>query len=380
MMRKTLIIILLAFIPVFSACKEDVALYYYPEKMAEYLQLSENQHETVMPKLNGIRDEIFGFFKEWGSKFRNSRNLDSKEERRKYRKEQKTAVEKITGIVKEAAEFLDDKQKKKLVEVQFPELYFQEAMTVLMESRREEGKKEVPVKKVYATVTERDLPKELPDLSKLIEHWTVTFGARTRTSRGFGLGMGGGGGQGRISNFPLKIKATLLDPLILVTQKIENEKNYDIYPASVKPILDDMQMDILKIDVSITTSFHDSYLDLKNWIIYIENDDMEQFELWKTEKREKPENDRPSLPFFQRDINNPEEYHGHGEMNLGRMFGETRKSAHFTLYFKSRTQEKFLITKETEYIKLVFLKEVGTNETSVGMWAFSRKIPIVTKQ
>ena len=93
-----------------------------------------------------------------------------------------------------------------------------------------------------------------------------------------------------------------------------------------------------------------------------------------------PEKDQPSLTFFQREVNSPEEYHGHGDMNLGRMFGETRKSAHFTLYFKSKIQEKPMITKETEYIKLVFLKEVGTDEKSVGMWAFDRKIPIVTKQ
>ena len=130
----------------------------------------------------------------------------------------KTKVNTLTSV-------LDKKQKKKLLNVHIPELYFEEAMMLFFEYQREISKKETPTVKVTPALTPEDFPDKLPDCSELLEKWTVTFGMRRKGSRSIFIGSGNSSGNGR---FPLRIKATLVDPLVdfIANRKIsESEDN-----------------------------------------------------------------------------------------------------------------------------------------------------------
>jgi len=373
-LKNTFIILIFISIFIFLTCKEDVGLYYYPEKMAEYLELREDQRETVFPKLIAIQEEIFRFFEKWEKKFRTPYGFETEDTQTEFEKEQEAAVNKITDTVGEIANLLDEQQKVRLFNVDIPNLYFQEAMMVQREYQIEEQKKENPVVEVMPTINEKDIPAKLPDLSELRDKWTVTFGMSRGGSGGFSFTGGGGNPPGGVG-FPLKIKATLVDPLFVIAQKRQNNRIREFSPDSAVSYFNSIERDILEIQVSITTSYHESYLDLKNWIVYLENDKIEQFEPWKIEKREKPfiEQSRTfRLPYSQKRVQTPT-VTNIPDMGPSRIFGDMSKSAYYSIFFRDKVQGKSLIRRDTEFLKLIFLKEIGTDERSEGKWIFLKR-------
>jgi len=373
-LKNTFIILIYISIFILLSCKEDVGLYYYPEKMAEYLALREDQIETVLPKLTAVQGEIFRFFEKWGKKFRTPYGFETEDTQIEFEKEQEAAVNKIIDTVEELTDLLDEQQKVKLFNVEIPTLYFEEAMVIQREYLMEEQKKENPVVEVMPTINEKDIPAKLPDLSELLDRWTVTFGMRRGGSGGFSF-TGGGESPAAGMGFPLKIKATLIDPLLVIAQKRQNNKIREFSPDSAVSYFNSIERDVLEIQVSITTSYHESYLDLKNWIVYLENDKIEQFEPWKIEKSEKPfiEQSRTfRMPYYQRRIQTPT-VTDIPDMEPSRIFGDMSKSAYYSIFFRDKVQGKPLISGDTEFLKLIFLKEIGTSERSEGKWIFSRR-------
>jgi len=373
-LKNTFIILIYISIFIFLSCKKDVGLYYYPEKMAEYLELREDQRETVFPKLTAIQEEIFRFFEKWEKKFRTSYGFETEDAQIEFEKEQESAVNKIIDTVGEIANLLDEQQKSRLFNVDIPDLYFEEAMRIQREYLMEEQKKENPVVEVMPTINEKDIPAKLPDLSELQDKWTVTFGMSRGGSGGFSF-TGGGESPAAGMGFPLKIKATLLDPLLVIAQRRGSNKTHEFPSDSAISYFNSIKKDVLEIQVSITTSYHESYLDLKNWIVYLENDKIEQFEPWKIEKREKPfiEQSRSfRLPYSQRRVM-PPTITDAPDMEPTRTFGDMSKSAYYSVFFRDKIQGKPLIREDTEFLKLIFLKEIGTAERSEGKWIFSRR-------
>jgi len=375
-MKNTFLILISFSILIFLACKKDVGLYYYPEKMAEYLELSEDQRETVFPKLTAVQEEIFGFLEKWGEKFKTPYGFETEEAMEEFEEERKAAIDKITDIVREFANLLDEQQKSKLFNVEIPSLYFEEAMMVQMNYLRGKQKKENPVVKVSPTIKKEDIPAEFPYLSELLDKWTVTFGTKTgRSGAGgfFARGVGESSPEG--TGFPLKIRATIIDPLINIAQKKETNKIHEFTPDSAISYFNNIKKDILEIQVSMTTSYHESYLDLKNWIVYLENDKIEQFEPWKIQKREKPfiEHSRTfKTPIYQRKIKSPN-ITDTSDMKLSRIFGRSSKSAYYSISFKNKVQGKPLVAEDTKFLKLIFLKAVGTAERAEGKWIFLKR-------
>lgn len=375
-LKNTFLILISFSILIFLACKKDVGLYYYPEKMAEYLELSEDQRETVFPKLTAIQEEIFGFLEKWREEFKTPYGFETEEAREEFEDEQKAAINKIIDIVEEFANLLDEQQKSKLFNIEIPSLYFEEAMMVQMNYLRETQKKENPVVKVLPTINKEDIPAEFPYLSELLDKWTVTFGTKTgRSGAGRFFARGAGESSPVGTGFPLKIRATIIDPLINIAQKKETNKIYEFTPDSAISYFNNIKKDILEIQVSMTTSYHESYLDLKNWIVYLENDKIEQFEPWKIQKREKPfiEQSRTfKTPFYRRKTISPS-ITDTSDMKLSRIFGRSSKSAYYSISFKNKVQEKPLVAEDTEFLKLIFLKSVGTAERSEGKWIFLKR-------
>jgi hypothetical protein len=367
-LKNVFIIFILSIISIFSACKENPGFYYNSEKMADYLELTKEQREIILPKLLVIQEEVFGFFESWGKKFKGPYTTDSDEERKAFNDERETIIKKINETVNEISNLLNIAQKEKLLKIQIPELSFDEARAIMMGNMREEEKKENPIVKVFPTLTEGDIPKEIPPLSKLIDSWTVTFGMRRQTPGGFFIGTGGEGTAGT-SGFPLKIEATFIDPLINIAQKMENIKSSEFSEDSVLFYFDNVQKDIIEIRLSITTTYHESYLDLNNWIIYLENDKIEQFEPLKIEKQERPLlSSSRTFPLIKRPSQQISP-----DKNLRRALGEPIKSAYFSLFFKNKSKDKPIITEDTQFLKLVFLKEIGKNERAEGRWVFPKE-------
>ena len=119
------------------ACKKDVGLFYYPPKMAEYLELREEQENDVMPILNSIQKEIFTFFETWRDKSRDLTEGEMSEKREEFEEERIKTTDLIKTKVNTLTSFLDKKQKKKLLNVHIHELYFQEAMMLFSEYQRD---------------------------------------------------------------------------------------------------------------------------------------------------------------------------------------------------------------------------------------------------
>lgn len=358
-------VISLVFLVLLFACKKDVGLFYYPEKMAEYLELRPEQKKDVMPVLESIQDEIFTFFKEWRKKTRRQPGSDMSSMREEFEENRIKVIDLIKTKVNTLTSYLDKGQRKKLLNIQIPELYFQEAMMLQAEYQRELSKQETSTVKVVPTFSRADIPDNLPGYNELVEHWTVTFGMQRGGSRSILLGNGGSAGNGR---FPLRIKATFVDPLLLVAKNNETPAN------STSAIhVYDFSFEKAEIYVSLTTSFHESYLDLNNWIVYLENDKVEQFEPYIIEKQDKPFIKRPAMfDFFsfREPEETMEESSDYRQYPGGSFFGEPPKSAYYKIEFRSKTAGEPIINRRTSYIKLVFLKEIGTDEKAEGKWEF----------
>lgn len=367
-LKNIFFIFILLIISILFACKGNPEFYYNAEKMSEYLELTKEQREIILPELIAIQDEIFGLFENWGKKFRGQYTTPTDEERKAFNDERDAIIKKISETTEEISNLLNVTQKEKLLKIQIPELSFDEARAIIMENMKEEEKKENPIVKVFPTLTKTDIPKEIPSLSKLIDSWTATFGTRRQTPGGFFLGIGGDATPGT-TGFPLKIEATLIDPLIAIAQKTENLKSSEFPVDSILSYFENTQKDIVEIRLSITTTYHESYLDLKNWIIYLENDRIEQFEPLKIEKQEKPLTSSSRI-FPQ--INRPSQQIS-PDRNLRRAFGESIKSVYFSIFFKSKLIDKPIITRDTQFLKLVFLKEIGKNERAEGKWIFQKE-------
>jgi hypothetical protein len=117
----------LSIISIFFACKENPGFYYNSEKMADYLELTKEQREIILPKLLVIQEEVFGFFESWGKKFKGPYTTDSDEERKAFNDERETIIKKINETVNEISNLLNIAQKEKLLKIQIPELSFDEA-------------------------------------------------------------------------------------------------------------------------------------------------------------------------------------------------------------------------------------------------------------
>ncbi|MCK4965701.1 hypothetical protein KAS50_01645, partial [bacterium] len=258
--------------------------------------------------------------------------------------------------------------KKKLLNVNIPELYFQGAMMLFSEYQREFSKKETPTVKVVPTLTPEDIPDELPEYSELLEQWTVTFGMRRNGSRSILIGNGNASGDGR---FPLRIKATLIDPLVDFAVNKKSSESKDVSLESFSSHLNNINLNEIVIQISLSTYYHESYLDLNNWIVYLENDNIGQFEPVRIETRETPFVKEPKMfNFFSYpdDEESPEMPQSRSQQQ--RFFRDPMKTAFYRIVFKNKTNGDPIITEYTRFLKLVFLKEIGTNEKSEGKWVF----------
>ena len=162
-------------------------------------------------------------------------------------------------------------------------------------------------------------------------------------------------GGGRSAFLPVNLRATLLDKSL--TSYLSDNKYHQFK--------DDNNIHIF---ISISTNLHNSYLNLNKWIIYLENNKLEKSELSEfTEKEKRPEI-KDELEEFTEKFREISRFSlstgvpGRLQVNSYRL---TYGRKFYIISFKND-----LIQNNPEFIKLVFLEEIGSNIKDEGRWYF----------
>lgn len=211
--------------------------------------------------------------------------------------------------------------------------------------------------------TSAQIEKSFPNLWK---KWTVRLGA---AARGGGpmrfinpLTMTGGP-SGGISEFPLHITATLMDTLLIEAGLRHYATLVDMTPDEKTAFRNtyfkryDVESHLL-IWCELQTTWTELFLDLDRWIIFIEDDAGNQYEpvrvVEQSQSSRKMEMD--ALPGFQ-----PERRRPSWEIHLKTVM----------LCFPKRDfYGALVLSKEVEFLKLVFQQSDDEKTRAEGIWTF----------
>jgi len=211
-------------------------------------------------------------------------------------------------------------------------------------------------------------PKEGVFALDPIEQWTIYFGLPMYPNL-----------AGDISNsmppaarltFPISIQATLMDTTLLVRES-------DIalaYPQDISP------ESVIEMRVLLHTRLHSNYVDINNWIPFLELSNGAEIEPVKAVKRDEQWfADRGLLlsnriPEFltstepEREIPDRQMTERQAPMRSRGVF--TTYTEYYQLFFPAFINEAPLISPAVDHIKLVFLEEIGSNNRAEGFWKF----------
>ncbi|MBN1349221.1 hypothetical protein JXJ21_07420 [candidate division KSB1 bacterium] len=189
---------------------------------------------------------------------------------------------------------------------------------------------------------------------RLKAQWTIHLGAQNRGS--YPMLVGARGNHTGHGAFPLNVSATLMTDQVIDT-------GIDFYSEQLE--MDSRQKDALKmeyqryhqldhyflVEISMRTTWSDSYLDLKRWLIFIEDDAGNMSEPAKIV--EKP---MRSASAAGRGFGMPGDFH----------------SRRIYLYFKRLDiYGKRTISDSTKSVKLVIQLEAENPERAEGTWFFT---------
>lgn len=346
----------------FGGCKKE-NLYYFPDEMAAYLGLDDQQKEKILPKLVDIQRELIDFYKKWTSILRKQGMAliappDSALEasRQKVREDIRQRSESLLPLLRLP-------QQEKLASIGFPELNLNEFMKSRRNIEMERWKNLKGDVRLNPSqfLSEKDITAAA--FQELWDSRTIVIGKS----------FFGGSKLGSTSNeFPLIVWATLMDPVLTKTEKQWRERQKKEKPDSV--VSDTLSGDksFFQVRLALTTYFHESYLDLTKWIVYLETDDgtkiepirfMQQKQAWITEKPDPFSH----IAMFSDSDSTPETMTM--QENTGIEMSRNRRTF-YTLFFPQKYSGTELITSNRRQLKLIFLNEVRGNEKGEGSWKF----------
>jgi hypothetical protein len=201
----------------------------------------------------------------------------------------------------------------------------------------------------------------------LWERWTIHLGGMSgggpRSSGGFlGLSGGGGGGGGE---FPIQITATLMDSSLIEAGLRHYADLLEMTPQEKETYRADyfQRYDAenhLLIWAELSTSWTELYLDLKRWIIFIEDDAGNQHELKKT--IEEPDSSPPETTDAFLGLSPQTEFRR-------RVFHQK----HLMLCFAKRNfAGEPVLSKDVRSLKLVFQQNDDPKIKAEGVWVFKK--------
>ena len=358
-MRIAVLITLMSSILIVGCEKEG--LYYYPEDFAKYLDLDSGQREEVMPKLNEIQDKMIAFYEKWyGSLGRqgiapvirpDSLMNNARLEVREF----------IHAKANEILPLLNPKQQEKLSSVRIPELGIREILTARRDREMVKAKEFSGFKKIALSDKLTMEPVTDRTYNELLESRTIIVGNR-RFSRS---------SLGKVSRgFPIIIRATIFDDGF---KKVYDEWNTlqnngsTIAAAETGEDENDFQ-----IKITLSTYFHESYLNIERWIVFLETGSGIKIEPLRIEK----DND-PFIPVEEDPYENfsmdPQQWTRPDTTHTQRRSPRDQFRAiqeHYTLYFPSKYEEESLIGVGHGGLNLIFLDEINGEDKAEGGWKF----------
>ena len=207
-------------------------------------------------------------------------------------------------------------------------------------------------------------PKKGFPPEKPIEQWTIYFGlpmysfSANNTRKSIPKAARG--------SFPISIQATLMDKTVLEGERDLTES----YPPDFAP------ESVIEVRVLLSTRLHPNYIDIDNWIPFLELPGGVEVEPMKIIKRDENWFEKRGLLLSSRIpkfLSSPESA---GEapgrrINAARGGLFTRYNEYYQLFFPAFINNRALISPETAYIDLVFLEEIGSVNRAEGTWRFN---------
>jgi len=356
-----------------------------PLELAKYLELNEIQETKLMP----VFEEIEGIFKEYYSGKKKSTVTGQRAADDELDEEWVTTLDKAYKLMKTIPDEMNPQQKMLWRQTKLYRLFIYERGEILKKLR--DINTEEYRTKVAPSLEPELVYKEYPGDKEIYKKWKVTFGS------GYGIftkkiNMASVDKRGRYS-FPAAISALLLDPKIVeyeFRQKYPDRR--DEWNSLRKEYLAEVNPDNnILIRLSLYSALHPKFTDIYDWIVYIENDNGVQIEPLKIEEHNVPWdyfNTEEDLPDFlkmrgmqraemtERSMDGPERITGNTERiqqpaERGQVgFAPAGHYRYYLLFFPREVSGDAVINGNVKYLRLVFLKDIGSPEKAEGMWYF----------
>ncbi len=321
-----------------------------------FLDLSEEQEKVIKPQLEDIHNKVHQYFAEVNSKKKESKMISKKEGLRL----KINLMESISPVVNSIMESLNDEQMTYWARSEL--FYF------YVESRRDISEE---LLESYNIPYKRTIPSELitgdmkfDEKVEYIDNWTIYFGQNTFPFYYSKATKGIKGSRMQKARFPIGVQATIIDSSV---QEFEDH------------FIDNLPVDLpdepfIELRAVLSTTQHPNFINIDNWVVFIENSKGIQIEPLKIEKKTRDWfYDREllyasRLPDFLQPVSRGKSTEpGSRSMRRG-MGGMQQYNTYYQLFFPAKVSGSELISPGNEYIKLVFLDEVGSRSRAEGTW------------
>ncbi|RKY84303.1 hypothetical protein DRQ09_08815, partial [candidate division KSB1 bacterium] len=346
-----------------------------PLALSKFLELNEGQKAELIP----VFEQVKQIFNEYYRNKNLKENTNKKNVVSEIDEDWINTLDKVFLLIKDIPEKLNSRQKLLWSRTKLYRLFIYERSEIIrkiMSKNKERFRVEVK-----PTLDPEFYIKGFKGNKDLYRKWTVTFGS------GQGLyyrrvDIASVKKKGRYT-FPITVVATLVDPEIMEYEfrnKYPDRRNeWDIlrkkYLSEINP-----DNDVL-VRVSLFTSLHPKFVDIKNWIVYLEDNNNRQIEPEKVVERKEP------WKYYEPEVKIPEfakgrtlrglepnrQFQRGGELPLKSNVKMENYSSYYLLYFPSVFNGSRVIGDNVEFLKLVFLKDIGSNEKAEGIWIFVKK-------
>ncbi len=349
------LLLLLVTVMIISGCKEirpEINI----DSYITFLDLSVEQEKIITPQLVNIKNIIDEYYSTVEPE-------NTSEPQLPYEKEidLKVAVlDKVTPVMQNIRDQLNYEQLRFWSR---SELYYfysaarNEVADYYMDLFKLPYKRKVP----YEIVSGKT---NFENKQEYIDNWSIYFGKPTfpfyKKNNSRSIKSSQGGGKYR---FPLGVQAL-----------ISNDK-LSYYEKELKDNLPENlpETPLMEIRVVLSTTDHPNFIDIENWIVYIETSDGGQLEPLHVVKRDKSWFESRDMLYTTRlpDFLKPgmqENRRSDTERNIQRNTMIQQYNSYYQLFFSEKYKGHELFSPENSYIKLIFLEEVGGRSLAEGIW------------
>ncbi len=353
--RSSFIIAMSVIMTLSSGCNEE-RIIIDVENYIDFLDLTSKQESEISPMFEQVKDII--------NNYNNQILVDStvkrnKQDRRDVRLKLKIyLLQELNPVISSIYERLDAIQRNSLKR---SELYFHYNNTRQYVVNNISLGNELSFEQFVSPGNELS-SNHLYTGSEYSKNWTVHFGLpmNSASNRNVRNSINAGGRR----NFPSSIQAILMDKTLLNSES----SLHDSYPPDID--IDSM----LEIRVIIASRLHENFVDIKNWITFLELSNGTEIESVKSIRRDKEWFDdrigklvTNNLPDFIFAGDELEEQFQH-KPSPRRRARLDNHVAYYQLFFPAAIYNTPIISEEINYIRMVFLQEIGSENRASGTW------------